>query len=352
MNILKKVTCGAIAVAMAAGMTGCMDASWIIKSGDTKLPSGVYVANMLENYLYGYMYQGTAYLNEEGVPEALVDSAKEYCETILAYKMKADELGLTLTEEELAAVKSDDDMSWEDYSALYQANRVSQEAYDLTYEVSALSAKVFDAIYGENGTNAVPVEELRSIYDENYIKAGLMIFDKPAKVEISETSTEEQKKEVQDTYEASLADLRAEAEYWVAQAEAMMGEERGLTFNDVMIAYDMENTPLESNDNINVGNRYAYIDKRTEAVPAEVMEYLESAEVNAVEIVETEEYLVICCLQDGANDEDFEAIRTNILLELKGDEMQQMMEDYLASLNIEYNEAALKRFTPDKLVVG
>ncbi len=351
MNILKKVTCGALAAAMAVGMTGCMDASWIVKSGDTKLPAGVYVANMLENYLYGYMYQGSAYLKEEGVSEALVDTAKEYCETILAYKMKAEELGVSVTEEEINEMKSEGDMSWEDYSALYQANRVSEDAFNMTYEVSALSAKVFEAIYGEGGLQEVSAEELRSIYDENYIKAGLMVFNKPAQVEISETSTEEQKKEVQETYEASLAELKAEVEYWVAQAEAMMGE-KGLTFNDVMIAYDMDTTPLEDNDHINVGNRYAYIDKREEGIPEEVMAYLETAEVNAVEAVETEDYIVICCLQDGNNDEDFEAIRANILLNLKGDEMQKMMTEYLESLNIEYNESALKRFTPDKLVVG
>ena len=352
MNILKKVTCGALAAAMAAGMTGCMDASWIMKSGDTKLPVGVYAANLLENYLYGYMYQGTAYLEEEGVSEDLIANAKAYCETILAYKMKAEELGLTVTQEEIDAMKTEDDMGWENYSALYEANRVSKEAYDMTYEVSALSAKVFEAIYGEGGIEEVSVEELRSIYDENYIKAGLMIFDKPAQVEISETSTEEQKKQVQETYDASLAEVMAEAEYWVAQAEAMMSEERGLTFNDVIISYDMENTPLEDNDDINVGNRYAYIDRRDEDMPEEVMAYLETAEVNAVEIVETEDYIVICCLQDGNTDEDFEGIRQNILLDLKSEEMMNMMAEYQASLEIEYNEAALKRFTPEKLVIG
>ncbi len=352
MKGLKKVACALLATAMAAGMTGCMDASWIAKSGETKIPSGVYTANLLQNYIYGYMLGGgSAYLEGDGIKETLVNGAKEYTETILAYQKKADELGITITEEDQATIDELVEEEWNNYSALYDANRVSEDAVRLTHEISILSNKVFNAIYGEGGEKAVPAEELRKIYDEEYLKAGLMIFTKPSKVEISAESTEEQKKQVEETYNNSLAEVKAEVDEWVKKADDLINNQ-GLTFNDVIIAYDFENTPLEENSDINVGERYAYINKNDDTVPPEVIKYLETAEFGKVEVVESEEYFVICCRQDGANDESFESIKETILYELKGDEMVTMMKDYTASLNIEYNDAAMKRFDPSKLVMG
>ncbi len=352
MKGLKKVSCVLLAAAMAAGMTGCMDASWIAKSGETKIPSGVYAANILQNYMYGYMLGGgSAYLEGEGVVESLVEDATNYTNTILAYTKKAAELGVTLDEEEKTAVAETTEEEWTNYGALYEANRVSKEAVEMTHEISTLSGKVFEAIYGEGGEKAVPTEELRSIYDENYLKAGLMIFNKPTKTEISADSTEEQKKEVEETYNNSLAEVKAEVDKWMANADDIINNQ-GLTFNDVIISYDFENTPLEDNDDINVGDRYAYVDKTDSTIPPEVISYLETAEFGKVEMVETEEYFVICCRQDGANDESFESVKSTILVKMKGDEMETLMNEYMESLDIVYNDAAVKRFAPSKMVLG
>ncbi len=352
MKGLKKVTCGLLAAAMAAGMTGCMDASWIVKSDETKIPAGVYTANLLQNYIYGYMLGGgSAYLEGEGIKEELVNGAKEYTETILAYQKKANELGLALTEEEKTSINESVEEEWTNYGALYEANRVSEDAVRMTHEISILSNKVFTAIYGEGGEKEVPVEELRSIYDENYLKAGLMIFSKPTKTELSSEATEEEKKEVEETYNNSMEELKTEVDQWVKNADNIMNTQ-GLTFNDVIIAYDFENTPIDDNSDINVGDRYAYIDKTDDTIPPEVIKHLETAEFNAVEVVETEEYFVICCRQDGANDESFESIRDTILYDLKGEEMMAMMDEYIAAMNVVYNDAAMKRFDPSKLVMG
>ena len=103
MKGLKKITCAALAAAVAASMTGCsLDASWIAKSGETKLPSGVYAAYVLQDVMYGYMMSGSTYLDQEGLSESLVEDAKAYCTELLAYQCKADEMGITLTEEEKA----------------------------------------------------------------------------------------------------------------------------------------------------------------------------------------------------------------------------------------------------------
>ena len=39
-------------------------------------------------------------------------------------------------------------------------------------------------------------------------------------------------------------------------------------------------------------------------------------------------------------------------MELKGEEMTAMMEEYKESLNIEWNDGAIKRFAPEKMLIG
>ncbi len=352
MKGLKKVTAAALVAAMM--MSGCsgVDASWIAKSGDVTIPAGVYAYNILDNYMYGYMYSGSSYLEGEGVVEEMVEYAKEYATTLLAYQKKANELGITLTEEEKQEAHDDAEEMFNTASALYTANRISQESLELSNEVSILSAKVFEGIYGEGGEKEVPEEELRAIFDEYYLKGGMMIFPKPSLPEISETSTEEQKAEVKNTYETSLAELKDEVNKWLEEANRMMGEE-GMTFSDVMIAYDFEHTPVEENDNINVGDRMVFIDKRDETVPAEVIEFLETAEHNTVAVVESEEYLVLCCAQDkNEKPEEYENIKANILLNLKSEEMMEYMNAYRESMDIQFNQAAIDRFAPKNMTLG
>ena len=72
-----------------------------------------------------------------------------------------------------------------------------------------------------------------------------------------------------------------------------------------------------------------------------------------VEVVETEEYLIIACPQDkNSSEEDKVTAYDQILMELKGEEMTAMMEEYKESLNIEWNDGAIKRFAPEKMLIG
>ena len=152
-----------------------------------------------------------------------------------------------------------------------------------------------------------------------------------------------------------MAELRTEVDYWVEQANKLMAE--GSTFNDVMIAYDFETQAEEygvTNIDVDVeSSRYAFVDKRDETIPAELIAHLETAELNSVEVVETEEYLIIACPQDkNDSEEDKVSAYDQILMELKGEEMTAMMEEYKESLNIEWNDGALKRFAPEKMLIG
>lgn len=353
MKGLKRVGCAAMAVAVAAGMTGCsFDVSWVVKNGDTKLPSGVYAANILQNVMYGYMLSGSEYLKGEGVSESLVENAKDYCTELLAYQCKAAELGVTLTDEEKAEAAAELDTDWSNYSTIYEGNRISRDSLNLSYEISELSGKVFKAVYGVGGTNGVTQEELDSVFEENYLKAGLMIFTKPSTLEVTEDTTEEEKKTLQETYNTSLAELQEEVDYWVEQANTLMAS--GNTFNDVMIAYDFENNVTGDDGKVDTSSsRYAFIDARDETIPAELIEHLKTAEINSVDVVDTEEYIIIACPQDkNDNAEDKESAYDAILMELKGEEMTSMMEEYKNAMDIQWNESALKRFAPEKMLIG
>ena len=267
MKGLKKVSCAVLAMAMAATMTGC-DASWIAKSGDLKIPAGVYAATMLQNCTYGYAYGGADYLDET-TEEEFVTYAKDYTIEILSYLKKAEELGISLDEEEMAELETAIDADWETYGNLYEANRISKDSLELSYEASLLSEKVFKAIYGEGGEKEVSEEELRTIFSEDYLKAGVILFNKPVEEELAEDATEEEKTAAKEEYETALKEVEEQVAYWIEQATNLMGS--GSTFNEVMIAYEIENDPYTTEEIDTTSSRYTYINKNDTDLPEEVI---------------------------------------------------------------------------------
>lgn len=349
MKGLKKVSCAVLAMAMAATMTGC-DASWIAKSGDLKIPAGVYAATMLQNCTYGYAYGGADYLDET-TEEEFVTYAKDYTIEILSYLKKAEELGISLDEEEMAELETAIDADWETYGNLYEANRISKDSLELSYEASLLSEKVFKAIYGEGGEKEVSEEELRTIFSEDYLKAGVILFNKPVEATLAEDATEEEKTAAKEEYETALKEVEEQVAYWIEQATNLMGS--GSTFNEVMIAYEIENDPYTTEEIDTTSSRYTYINKNDTDLPEEVITRLEGADFGVLETVETDEYIVLCCRADQMADEaDFESQRDVILYNLKYDEMNEYMDAYIETLDIEFNESAIKRFAADQMVLG
>lgn len=354
MKGLKKVTAVALAAAMATSMTGCLDASWIVKGGDEKVSAGVYGSDILQSYMYGYMYMGTSYLDTEGVVEDMEASAKDYVLDVLGYNVMAKEMGVELTAEEKEEVAVAVDEMWESYGSLYEANRISKDAMIYANETSVLADKVFQAIYGEGGSKEIAYDEMYSIFSENYRKIGYLEFAKPTVTELSDDATAEEKAQVQATYDEALAEVQESVDHWMEQTKTLI-EDQGLTFNDVIIAYDFENTSLTDlqETTVDTGDRYSWLDLRSESNPTELVEYLTAPEFNTAKLIETEDaFIIVYALDHEADPADFETMRLSLMYELKSEEMQADMDAYIEALNPEFNDAAISRYAPKNMTFG
>lgn len=355
MKGLKRIAAAVLAVAMAGSITACgQDTGWIAKSGENVLPVGTYIANMMQNYMYQYMMYGSEDVLKETVDgktvaQAIQDDAKEDAAFSLAILKKAEEQGISLTEEEEKIAKASVSSAWENNKELYEKNGVAQSSVELVARVSALSNKLFLHTYGPNGEKEVSQDELRTRFEEKYIRAGLMIFPKPQSKTAPADATEEEKAIIEETYNTNLQIARTDAQNWLAKAESMKKD--GKTFQDTLFEYDKEYAQDASSVD-EAKDRYVLVDRTAPNIPKEVVEELEKAELDTPKMIETEEYFIVCTKQDIKEDTaSFESVRENLLGELKGEEFRADLKTYSESLNIEYNDAAISKYVPKKLKI-
>lgn len=353
MKGLKKITAAVLAAAMAVTFAACgQDASWVAKYEDETMPVGTYIATMLDKYAYQYMMYGSDKVLEEKVDdktvgEAIQEESKQNVASALAIMKKAKDLGITLTEEEIQLANTSVSATWENNKALYEKNGIAKTSVEKLAQISVLSEKVFQAIYGEGGEAEVPAEELNAYYEDNYAKAGMMIFEKPEQQTLDENATEDEKAAAELSHENALKSLQQEANYWNVKAMEMKG--KGQSFNDVMIAYSME-TAEDPSTVDQTENRYVLVKLDDTRIPQVVRDGLREAELDTPTMVQDDNYIVIYSKQDMKEDPaDFESVEFDILASLRNDAYQELVDELIAELDIQYNDVALKKYVPKKI---
>ncbi len=176
-STLKKILCAVLAVALCAGLTGCYDEdkTWASKKDDLTLPIGGYLY-FLSNAYYeaaGKLSSDTEVLKgtidgkdaEDWIRDRALNSVKSY----YYIDSKFQELGLSLSEEEEATLESNTASMWSYSSASMERLGIAKESFHLAASVYPFKyQKVFLAMYGADGEKAVPDEELKSYFTENY----------------------------------------------------------------------------------------------------------------------------------------------------------------------------------------
>lgn len=219
---LKKAAALLAAAVMACSAAGCSDTSYTVKADDEEIRAGIYIDYMLSEMSYQiqmmYYYQGvqsdffsqkvdgkdfSAYLSEKAMT-----STKEY----VAITKKFEELGLSLTDDELKDVNSSVNDSWDSQGDLYEAEGISKDSMKAVYKCTKMRQKIFDYYYAEGGVEAVSNDELQTYVNDNYLRYKTITISKS-------TSDDEDTKKSENEANAKLRD-----EY-LAKAE-------GLTFDE------------------------------------------------------------------------------------------------------------------------
>lgn len=244
-NLYRKITAGVTALSMVFAATGCGETtSWIAKSNNVSVSSGVYIFYQTEAYS-----EATSILTKENedldtsdtkllktmtvegtnISEWINDKAQKNVKIFTAVNEKFDELGLSLSDEEIANVDYTVEMYWDYYSDRYEVNGIGKESFRQLVEFDYKKEDVFLYYYGEGGEKECGDAEIASYLEGNYSRVKTIKFeytdadgntlDEDAKKDVKKMAEDYQKRankgesfdDLVDEYSAYLEKIAEEA---------------------------------------------------------------------------------------------------------------------------------------------
>ncbi len=180
---IKKIIAGISALVIMATATACGESTkWAVQYDDYEARAGIFLFYQMSAY-----YEATTTLTEEDpdfdttdtkalksatiddtpIVEWIQNKATEDVEIYLAVLKQFDDLGLSLTDDQIATVDSMTETYWQYYSDYYTTNGIGEESFRDINTYSYKRDAVFNYYYGEGGVEEVDEQELKDYYEEN-----------------------------------------------------------------------------------------------------------------------------------------------------------------------------------------
>ena len=348
MTTVKKIAALGLAVLMTASLAACSmggDTKWAAKAGDPTVPAGVYINELITAYSDATVDLPSDVkdpLKEQvdgvTVSQKVTEEAKKGLDEYIAIEQKFSEMGLTMSELDKASVEQTAEQYWTGFrlEETYTANGVSRESFILAQENMVKKSMIFNAIYGEGGTDPVPEEELKTKFSTDYAKILLI----PVSINPAE-----------DTDEA-----KAKAK---EQASELINKylERAKAGEDMETLVYEARKELSGNQDLEkpeAGTSFTFVNRENSSYSQEVVDTIFAAPIGEPTVAESEDGMYLFVRYDVMeNESDFAQRRAALVSALRGDAFDEQVSQWADSLTgVTYNDAALKRYTPEKLKVG
>lgn len=368
MNGKKRVLALITSAAAALSLTACGSSTgWAARSEQVSMPAGVYILNQIDAY-----YDAQEALKEAGVEwdsastkpndvkklvlknqingqpaeTFITQKTEEYVRAYFAAEKLAADRGITLSEEDEAAVKNNVDFIWQYSEEFYTQNGISRDSVSLMTRNYLLQNQLFNALYGEEGERAVSEEEYQNHYTESRIRVRYL------PISLSSALSDEEKAALEEKANGylervqkgeSLTDIIQEYQdelYDEAQKAAGENAEEGSS---------SQSEPAER-PTITEGEYDLILTKDSSSPSKALTDEMFAAPQGEARLVKDNYALYIAVRVDPMfSTEDYEALKPTLLREMKEEEFNQWLAEQGSALNITYNEDALRRFTPQKL---
>lgn len=353
MKVWKKALTGFLAGCLMLSMTACSDTTWVFDYDGEKIPSGVYLEMTMEAYDSAAdhedidseitdMFQQT--LDGKNAKQWIIDEARKLADNYIAIQHKFDELGLTLSEEDLDTINAGVEMVWKSYSELYEKNGVGKNSYQLALTNGTKMQKVFDKYYAEGGLEEVSEADLKEYYNENFVNVNVFTVS----LSTGDDLTDEQKAD----NEARLASVD---EYVTTLNNGSQ------TFNEVRDAYyhtymsqlfgethDENSTTTYDSAIQEDSETIALVKKDSADYPAEVVEAMFNLTVGGdVKAIESDGVYYI--VKRYSNADTFAEMKGSILSDMKAADFEALLAEWRADLNPTVNTAAVNKYDPKNI---
>ncbi len=340
---MKKIVALALALMLALSMAACgtKDTSWVAKAGDDVIAPGIYLTFLMT----GVNDASTKAADPEkplegeidGVPadQYVVEYAKREVTKYLGAAAQYRALGLSMTEEDIAQYEDYANYIYEMGSDYYEMAGISKDSVLAINENSMMTAMIFEELYGAGGELAMSDEEYDEAFADLYYRSYYYVFPKMDFTTGNPLSQEEVDK------------AQAQAEEFYNRAKA------GESFVDLLYEQQLANTeegqepPVRYEDEL-----YEYLFTKDDAnLPPAFLYGLSEAAPGDIFKLEDEYYYYVVQKLDpkGTPQETKDRYRTSVTQQVKMDEFMTKLEQWGNELDIQYNEDALKVYTPEKV---
>lgn len=318
------------------------------------------------------------------------NKAQDYCEEHIAVNRDFDAVGLTLTEEEISEIDATMESFWGTNEEAFEENGISEasirEVMEYTYKASDLFLYYYD-IDGEEG---VTEEEVHEHYVENNARVQYVRFDlvdgtgaeldDDGKAEIEEMVNDylaaveklkdedkigEKMDEIQEEYNAYVTSVSEEAVAATAtSATDAEGNEIAATTTTTTTAAEDASETTTTTTTVPYANEAIVVKATTDEDTSEedityspsktIHDFVyDEAEINKPEVVFDEEnnayYLIVRYdIEERMNEDDIwtEDQRTSTVSSMFSDSFQEKLDEWCGAMNVQVNEAAVKRYDP------
>ena len=229
----KKITAALTAALLCtASLTACSDTSYVMTVGDSKINAGIYIYNELTEMSYQmtmmYYQNGITkdYFNQKvdgkAFDEYLSDYALTATKEYAAVVDKFNELGLTLSDEDIKSINDSISSTWDSQGEFYESEGISKESVKLALKGSKMREELFDHYYAEGGEEAVSDDEMVKYLDDNYLRYKSISF---AKTKASTDSSSSATDSSTDSADAANEEAKAKRDEFLEKAQ-------GVSFDD------------------------------------------------------------------------------------------------------------------------
>ncbi|WRS27035.1 hypothetical protein U6B65_11955 [Oscillospiraceae bacterium MB08-C2-2] len=351
MSGIKRCLAVVLAGIMLLGATACGagNTQWALRADDLEVSPGVYIFGQInafgeaQNILAAKQVLATSAPTLDEVLKADIEGksgkdwinekALNYAKQYLAAEKQFAEKGLSLSPEVTAEVESSVSYMWEANEDLYTKSGVSKESLRKYLTNQYKRGEIFTA-----SDIAFTDEEIKEYFTKEYAKIKYIDFALPA--------------EGEEGYEEKMAAVRADVERYKARVEAGENFEQ-LIFENTKEYYESTGSTTEAK--LAEEGEYDLLFSRSQAVqygqnfgPAAF-----DLEIGAVSVVEEKAFIyIIKRISPLDKPEELENYRQTLVSAMNNDAFQKLLDEWVAGMTFTTNDAALKKYTPNKLKIS
>lgn len=268
------------------------------------------------------------------------------CRQYAFYQKLIDAKTITLTDDEIAEAKSYADMYWSyyGYNTVFEANGISLDTYKKAFVYTYYANENFMRIYGKDGEKAVDAETIKKTMGEKYILVHTLTktYDENAK--------DEDKAAARDSYQKYITRLE-KGEDFKTIYEELNPTEKDETEIDLSELEDTSSSDAQTDgpEGDKPLDEYATIigDEDTNNYASDDFKTVDAMKVGEVKLVENSDktgFTVYQKLDINADPYYLKTLNDAILVVLKQEEYDKMVEEEAAKLTVEEHKFALNRF--------